>query len=61
VGTTEEKVATIGGSEDASEPTGEARVVQKLTNECRSRSKDFEPTTKPKITVDTVEEGGGNR
>jgi hypothetical protein len=48
-------------AKDAGEPTREVRVVQNLVEKHRSRSKDFDPTTKPKIVVDTVEEDGGNR
>jgi hypothetical protein len=32
-------------AEDTSEPIGEARVVQKLTEKHRSRSKNFDPRT----------------
>jgi hypothetical protein len=32
-------------AEDAKETTGEVRVVQKLMEERRSKSKDFNPTT----------------
>jgi hypothetical protein len=47
--------------EDAGKPIGEACVEQNLVEKHRSRSKDFNPTTKPKIVADTVEEEGGNQ
>jgi hypothetical protein len=48
-------------AKDADEPSGEVRVIQNLAEKHRFRSKDFVPTTKPKIVADTVEEDGGNR
>ncbi len=42
-------------ADDAGKSTKEARVEQKLKEERRSISKDFDPTTKSKITTNMVE------
>jgi hypothetical protein len=48
-------------SEDADEPTGEARVVRKLVGKSRSRSKDLDAKNHPKNAQNTVEGDGINR
>jgi hypothetical protein len=40
--------------------TGEVRIVQYWIDEHRSSFKDFDPTTYPKITENTVEEDCGS-
>jgi hypothetical protein len=48
-------------AEDAGETTREAHGVQNLVEKYRSRSKNYNPTTKPKVVINTVEEDGGNK
>jgi hypothetical protein len=47
--------------ENAGEPTGEARVVQNLREKRKSKSKDFDPITYPKITKNIVGRKGENQ
>jgi hypothetical protein len=50
-------VSTEAG--DDGDPDEEARVVQNLEQECRSRFENFDFRFEPNPAVDTVEEGDG--